>query len=133
MELSLNEMKPISTYQSFVLVQRICKQHCSGRPMPGILASYSMRDNSAKQTPEMKNPPVQRADNAQGDGGVDVTGAPKSRSVEGADFGQLFCLSSRLRSLWDRILPEVRASNCYTWGLQFLSRLVFAQVNARLL
>lgn len=36
-----------------------------------------------------KNPPVVWADKAQGDGGVDVTGAPKSTSVEGADFGQL--------------------------------------------
>ena len=47
----------------------------------------------------MKNPPVERADNVKGDGGVDVTGAPKSRSVEGADFGQLFRLSSRKKSL----------------------------------
>lgn len=102
--------------------------------MSGMAGMVATRANSInKQTPEKKNPPVERADAAQGDGGVDVTGAPKSRSVEGADFGQLFCFSVGKRSLWDQILPEVWANNCYYWGLQFLSRFVFAQVNARLL
>lgn len=77
--------------------------------------------------------PSPQADEEQGDGGVDVTGAPKSRSVEGADFGRLFCLSVGKRSHWDRILAEVQVDNRFTWGLQFLSRFVFAQVNARLL
>ncbi|WP_099151989.1 hypothetical protein [Flavilitoribacter nigricans] len=67
--------------------------------MPGIVATFSFSKAAHKLTPEKKNPPVLRADNAQGDGGVDVTGAPKSGSVEGADFGQLFCLSDWKKSL----------------------------------
>lgn len=33
--------------------------------------------------------PSPQADEEQGDGGVDVTGAPNSRPVEGAGFGRL--------------------------------------------
>jgi hypothetical protein len=111
----------------------ICKHACSGLGMSDKTA-FTFRDGHyQKQTPVRKNPPVRRADNAKGDGGVDVTGAPKSRSVEGADFGQISCLSERKRSPWERILTDVRADSCYNWGLQFLSRFVFAQVNARLL
>lgn len=41
---------------------------------------------------------MQWADQDKGDGGVDVTGAPKSRPVEGAGFGRLLGLSGWKRS-----------------------------------
>lgn len=75
-------------------------------------------------TPEEKKSPAKWADKKQGDGGVDVTGAPKSKSVEGADFGLLLCFSSWKRSFSDLLFLEVLANNSYSWGLQLLSRRV---------
>ena len=129
-------MKPLPTYQSCTISawnhvlarsERAEGAFPAGRAMP-------IKDRlPQEQAPEKKNPPVLGADNVYGDGGVDVTGAPKSRSVEGADFGPLSCLSGWQWSFQGRILPEAQASNGKSWGLQFLSRMVFASVNLRLL
>lgn len=127
-------MRTVFTYQLSAIAESCSHMYCTGIAVPGMIVTTNVADQfSKKQTPVKKNPPVRRADMSQGDGGVDVTGAPKSRSVEGADFGRLFCLSVGKRSHWDRILAEVQVNNRFTWGLQFLSRFVFAQVNARLL
>ena len=115
----MNEMRSILTYQSIATAELISKRACSGLIMPGILATVLVSNTYQELTPEKKNPPVKRADSAQGDGGVDVTGAPKSGSVEGADFGQLFCLSDWKRSFVDRIPSEIRVDNCFLGGSNF--------------
>ena len=58
-----------------------------------------------------KYPPTNGTDSAQGDGGVDVTGAPNSKPVEGAGFGQISSFASWkfpfgvTSFLLDRLIP----------------------------
>ena len=117
-ERSLDDMKSGITYPAFSFVKLIITSVWWACGVPSRMRSV-LTGSYKTQTPEEKNQPVRRVVTVKGDGGVDVTGAPKSRSVEGADFGRLLCFSSWEWSISDHIFLEASANNCNTWGLQF--------------
>lgn len=82
-------MKATATYRIWILTILSYTASAVQQRIFSILASLVESQHTKEKYPSSNG-----TDSAQGDGGVDVTGAPNSIPVEGAGFGQISSFSS---------------------------------------